>query len=453
MASHTGRITAKAYVVAAAAVSINLALGILYAWSIFKESIKQSLGCATPETFCWDPAAINDPYAVSCIVFSLAMIPAGRLHDRLGPRPTALCGALLVGAGFLLVGATTSYWAWVLGFGVMVGLGIGCGTACTTPVAIKWFPPSRTGLASGIVVAGAGLAPIYIAPLAAYFLDSQGLSHTLRIFGIGIWSVVSVFALLLLSPPKQKTAGPNPDAETNPSSSLPTDSTPLKIISSSLFWKIWLLYFCASGAGLMVIGSVAGMAGASMGAKAFWAVALVALGNALGRITAGAISDHIGRENTLMGFLVMQAISMFMAIRIVDGTIGGAATIVSMAVLIGFNYGTNLALFPALTKDLWGIENFGMNYGLLFTAWGAGGFFMARVSQSLLVSFGNYSPSLVCAGAMCGLAAWLAYRLKKRFKSDRRVLGSIPVSELLDPSYRPNRILGRPPRNEDAPVP
>jgi MFS family permease len=174
-----------------------------------------------------------------------------------------------------------------------------------------------------------------------------------------------------------------------------------------------VIYFVGSGAGLMVIGSVAGMAKRSMGEMAFIVVALMAIGNAGGRIVAGILSDRIGRKATLVIMLGFQALLMFAGIVIVEGS-SSAILLVILASLIGFNYGTNLSLIPSFTKDLWGLKNFGMNYGIVFTAWGVGGFVMSRLSQMLYAQSGNYIYSFVSAGILLVVGAILTLTLKKQ---------------------------------------
>lgn len=122
-----------------AGLGINLALGILYTWSIFKESIKESI-IAGDGRFDWSLAALNDPYAVCCLVFAFAMILAGRVQDKTGPKMTAVLGGVLTGSGLILIAFSTSWLVWILGFGVLTGAGLGFGYASATPPAIKWFP-------------------------------------------------------------------------------------------------------------------------------------------------------------------------------------------------------------------------------------------------------------------------------------------------------------------------
>src|SRR5690242_6810509 len=179
----------RGWTVTFAGTGINLALGVLYTWSMFKAAIGREFG--------WKDAQLNDPYALCCLVFAFSMILAGRCQDKLGPRLTASLGGLLVGAGLLLISRTQSYGLWVLGFGVLVGVGIGFGYSSATPPALKWFPPSQTGLIAGLVVAGFGLAPVYLSPLSKYLLATSGLRGAMLVYGIVFCIAVCALAQLL----------------------------------------------------------------------------------------------------------------------------------------------------------------------------------------------------------------------------------------------------------------
>jgi MFS family permease len=389
---------AQRWVVTFAGTGINLALGVLYTWSLFKEAIGKEFG--------WKGEQLNDPYALCCIVFAFAMIVAGRCQDKLGPRLTASLGGLLVGGGLVLISRTQSYGLWVLGFGVLVGIGIGFGYSSATPPALKWFPPSQTGLVAGLVVAGFGLAPVYLSPLSKYLLATSGLRGAMLVYGIAFCVAVCGLAQLLRNPP----ATPAPARGSGGTG--PSSGAAAGIWRSSAFYLLWALYFVGAGAGLMVISSISGMARKSMGEAAFLAVAVMAVGNAAGRIVAGLLSDRIGRRPTLTLVLLVQAVLMFVAIP-VTGTKGMSAwAIVLVATLIGFNYGANLSLFPSFTKDLWGLKGFGMNYGLLFTAWGVGGLVLSRLQQMLTArARGDFTSSFVTAGVLLLVGVGLSFLL------------------------------------------
>jgi len=418
----------KGWTVTFAGIGINLALGILYTWSIFKEAIRASIQKGGPTDFAWNPASLNDPYAVCCIVFACAMILAGRCQDKIGPRITALIGGILVGIGFIWISQTTAYLSWVLGFGIVVGVGIGFGYSSATPPALKWFPSAKTGLIAGLVVAGFGLASVYIAPLAKYLVAIWGLQNAMMFFGIAFLIVVCGFSLLLVNPPSAYMPESPVQQKTTSPKSKDADISPSKIIRTKEFFLLWFTYFIGAGAGLMVIGSVAGMAKKSLGEFAFLAVVIMAIGNAGGRILAGIVSDKIGRKLTLRMMLCFQAILMFAAIPLVGNANTGAWVLVLMAGLIGFNYGTNLSIFPSVTKDLWGIKHFGTNYGLLFTAWGVGGFVMGRLSQMLNVASNSFSTSFLTAGVLLLLGAVLTFFFKSEVKEQRPSLIKLKVA-------------------------
>jgi MFS transporter, OFA family, oxalate/formate antiporter len=406
----------KGWLVTFSGTGINLALGILYTWSVFKAAIEKPL---TDGGFGWDVGSsnlfinTNTPYAVCCLVFAFAMILAGKCQDKFGPRVTAFIGGVLVSIGLIWISRTSDFAAWVLGFGVFAGLGIGFGYSAATPPALKWFPPSKTGLIAGLVVAGFGLASVYIAPLSTYLLGAYGIQKSMLIFGIAFLIIVCGLSLMLINPPAgYKPEENHTDGTPKPAAKPQNDANPSQMMKSSAFYITWLIYFIGAGAGLMVISSVSGMAKKSLGDLAFIAVAVMAIGNAGGRIIAGVLSDKIGRRATLTIMLLFQCVLMLIAIPIVKSS--SAVILVLLATFIGFNYGTNLSLFPSITKDNWGLKNFGMNYGIVFTAWGVGGFVMPILHQNLYNRFGHvYTYSFLTAAVLLFLGACLTFALKK----------------------------------------
>lgn len=390
-----------------AGLGINLALGILYTWSMFKGAIEKEFG--------WQGSQLNDPYALCCLVFAFTMIVAGRCQDKIGPRVTASIGGLLVGAGFLLASTSNHYGVWMLGFGVLVGLGLGFGYSSATPPALKWFPPARTGLIAGLVVAGFGLAPVYLAPVSQYLLGHYQVKSSMFVLGIAFVVIVCGLAQWLVNPPPGFVAGAPaaPGRAPGAPAAAVVPAAPGAILRQPTFWLLWVTYFIGAGAGLMVIGSVSGMAKKSMGDLAFMAVAVMAIGNAGGRVSAGVLSDKIGRRQTLCLVLLIQAALMFIAIPVTASKDTTPLVIVLLASLIGFNYGANLSLFPSFAKDLWGLKNFGLNYGVLFTAWGVGGLVLPRLQQTLTSqSGGSYQSSFLTAGLLLLAGAALALRIK-----------------------------------------
>jgi MFS family permease len=389
----------KGWTVVLAGTGINLALGILYAYSMLKGDIGKLFSGA------------GDPYAYACLSFAASMIIGGKVQDKFGPRLTAIVGGLLVGAGFLVCSQSSNYWGWIFGFGILAGLGFGFGYSAATPPALKWFPPAKTGLIAGIVVAGFGIAPVYLAPLSKYLLGSYGLHTTMMILGIAFIVIVCGMALLVRNPP----AGfvPEGGAAAAGKKSSANDKTPMEVLREGRFYTLWITYFIGAGAGLMVIGSIAGLAKKSMGEMAFVAVAVMAIGNASGRVIAGILSDKIGRATTLMIMLVFQAALLFAAIPVVGSSSANPVVVTLLATFIGFNYGTNLSLFPSFAKDYWGSRNYGLNYGILFSAWGVGAFVLVKLSAVLSAKFGGFTVPLAVAGVMLLIGAMISLSLRQ----------------------------------------
>jgi OFA family oxalate/formate antiporter-like MFS transporter len=412
------KIKNKGWSVTMSGLGINLALGILYTWSMFKMAIKESIEAADGR-YNWSLSSLNDPYAVCCLVFAFSMIVAGRVQDKLSPRITAMIGGVLTGLGLMWVSQSYSLMVWVLGFGVLTGAGLGFGYASATPPAIKWFPAAKTGLIAGLVVSGFGLASVYIAPMSSYLIANYGLSTSMMIFGGAFMVVVCGLAQFLVNPPKgYSPEAPQSKEETAKPKAKAEDFEPMEMLRTRSFYLLWFVYLVGSGAGLMIIGNVAGMAKASLGEYAWVVVALMAVGNAGGRIVAGTLSDKIGRTQTMAIMLTFQAIIMFSLMMVGKNE---AFIMVMAGTLIGFNYGTNLSLFPSATKDYFGLKNFGMNYGLLFTAWGVGGFVLPRLSQMIVAGTGSFDSAYLTAAVMLLMGAGMTMVIDKPALADVRV--------------------------------
>jgi len=382
-----------------AGLGINLALAIMYTWSVISKG--------GPDAWGWSEADRSLPYAISCLIISLVMVPAGRMQDKLGPRLVATIGGILVGSGMILASFTTTPLGYVLGFGVLTGAGIASAYAAATPPAVKWFPPAMTGRVVGIVVSGFGLAPVYAAPLSNWLIGQFGLAQAVRILGVAFLVVVAGLAQLLQTPPPgyvppgtpPKPAGGGADGKRN--------HPPSEMLKTWQFYVLWFMYACGAGAGLMIISKLAEIASAQAGIKlGFVLVAVLAVGNGAGRIVAGIAYDKVGRRITLLSCFVLQALLILLLSQTTEGSLlAHGAVLAVVSALIGANYGANLAVFPAVTKDYYGLEHFGVNYGLLFTAWGFGGFLLALLAGRVYDATGSFSFAYYCSAALLAVAA------------------------------------------------
>lgn len=389
---------------------INLILGALYTWSIFKSEIETELGLNAAQTAL--------PYTVECLVFAFMMALAGRMQDKAGPRWVAAFGGLLVGAGFFIsgVGSTSGnpLLYYVAGYGCLTGAGTAFAYASTTPPAVKWFPPRMHGLVIGIVVGGVGLASVWAAPLISFMLGSSAfsLASTFKTLGVAFFAAIVILAQFLRNPPEgYAPAAPGYQAEETAGGAGPAadaaDYTWLEMMKTGRFYIIWIMFAFGAGAGLMLISFAKSMASGSIAEMGYMLVALLAVGNAGGRVAAGAMSDRIGRMTTLLAVYLLQA--AMLAVLSLYGN--HSAAVIIAVIAIGFNYGACLSVFPSITAGFFGLKNLGMNYGIVFTAWGVGSI-MATVAGKIKVEYGSYTTALVLAAVLCVAAAAMTFAIR-----------------------------------------
>jgi MFS transporter, OFA family, oxalate/formate antiporter len=393
----------RGWVVTLGGMGLNLALGILYAWSVFSKQLAETVERGG---FGWTKTQATLPYTLAIACFAAMMVPAGRLQDRIGPRMVATVGGVLTGIGLVVASFATpaSILPAVLGFGLLAGTGFGLGYAAATPAAVKWFPPEKKGLITGLVVAGFGIAPVYIAPLSKHLLSTYGVAASFRILGVAFFVIATAFAQLIRDAPKD-LVHPAKAAAPGTVSGKP-DLGWRDVVRTPTFWMLYAQYAFAATAGLMVIGHMAKIVAVQSGntiQSGFLFVALLATFNASGRVVAGVMSDYIGRVVTIALVCIAQALVMFFfsGFSTASGFVLGAA-------VAGFSYGACLSLFPATAADYWGTKNMGLNYGILFTAWGVGGVVGPTLAGQIADRTGSYAAAYQIAGVLAASAAVLA---------------------------------------------
>ncbi|MGA2978122.1 MAG: OFA family MFS transporter [Terriglobales bacterium] len=385
-------------------VSMNLALGSLYAWSVFVAPLEKE--------FHWKRADTSNVFIIAVVVFALTFIVAGRLQDKLGPFKISLIGAVLVSLGFFLCSSADSLTKFFIFFGVLGGLGNGFGYATPIPVMSKWFPDKR-GLAVGLAVGGYGGGSAIFGPLAAsYLIPHFGWRTTFQVLG-GIFFLMTVFgAFLLKNPPAgYKPAGWSP-APTSKTAATTYDFTPGEVLRTSSFYLLWVAYALGCAAGLMVISQLVPFAksvGIPSITLASFGLVVGATGNAMGRILSGWMSDHLGRVNVLR---LMIGISM-VAMPVLYFVGGNVVGLFVMLFIVYWCYGTQLSVNGSNAADFWGTKNLGLNYGMLFTAWGVAGLLGGRIGGMLYDKYHNYQMAFYTAAGLAAVALLCELAVKR----------------------------------------
>jgi OFA family oxalate/formate antiporter-like MFS transporter len=386
---------------------MNIALGTLYAWSVFVAPLEKEFG--------WKRADTSMVFTIAVVVFALSFIVAGRLQDKYGPFWVSLTGGILVSLGFFLCSFTHSLTYLFICFGVIGGLGNGFGYATPIPVMAKWFPDKR-GLAVGLAVGGYGAGSALFGPLANLkLIPAYGVHTTFQILG-GIFLVMTIIgAFLLKNPPVgYRPEGWTPAPATANTGATTREFTPSEVLATPTFYFMWIAYALGTSAGLMVISQLVPFAKSvhiSSAALATMTLVVGAAGNASGRILSGWMSDALGRLNVLRLMIALSAVSMPILYMV-----GGNITGLYVAVFVVYwCYGTQLSVNAAATADFFGAKNAGMNYGLLFTAWGVAGVIGPRIGGVLFDKYKNYQMAFYTA-AVLAVVALIAEMLARRPK-------------------------------------
>jgi len=374
---------------------MNLALGSLYAWSVFVAPLEKEFG--------WKRADTSMVFTYAVVVFAMSFIVAGRLQDRYGPFWVSITGGLLVSIGFFLCAYTSSLNYLYICFGVLGGIGNGFGYATPIPVMAKWFP-DRRGLAVGLAVAGYGGGSAIFGPLSnLYLIPNFGWRSTFMILG-GIFLVMTMIGSFLLKNPPAgyKPPGWTP-APAAKAAATTYDFSPGEVLQTPAFWFMLVAYALGTSAGLMVISQLVPFArsqGIPSTALQTMTLLVGAIGNASGRIFSGWLSDTLGRLNTLRLMIAISAVAM----PILYAVGSNVTLLYVMVFLVYYCYGTQLSVNASTTSDFWGTKNAGINYGLLFTAWGAAGIIGPRIGGKFFDKYHNYEYAFYTAAVLAAIA-------------------------------------------------
>jgi OFA family oxalate/formate antiporter-like MFS transporter len=374
------------------AVVMTLALGTLYAWSVFVAPLEYEFG--------WKRAQTSTVFTLATVMFAASLLLAGKLQDRFGPFWISVTGSILITLSFFLFSFTSNLYLLYFFYGVLGGAGTGFGYGTVVPVMAKWFP-DRIGLAIGLALVGFGSGSAVFGSFANLVLFPRfGWRTSCQILS-GIFLVMTMTAAFLLK---------NPTAirhSTNDISVLKTSArhqfTPGEVLCTSAFYLLWFGFGLGSTAGLMVISQLIPFAnnqGISSATLATLGLVVGAFGNVSGRVLSGWLSDIMGRLNTLRVVIGISCMAM-------PALYWVGAHLTALYVLVYFvyfSYGAQASVIPATVSDFWGTRYAGTNYGTLFTAWGFAGILGPTIGGVLFDRYKNYGVAFYTAAGLAVVA-------------------------------------------------
>ncbi len=387
------------------AVLVQMCLGAVYAWSVFTPELKQAG---------WSKMDTQIVFAVGLATFAIFMVLAGRLLSKWGPRKLALTGGIVLGAGYVFAGLTggTDFWSVLIGVGLIGGAGIGLGYVVPIAVGMRWFPDHK-GMITGLAVAGFGFGAMFWVKLAGTWgglIQQLGIAQTFMLYGVAFALLVVTGSIWMRMPP----AGWLPAGFKLPAQKAGSGGenyTPTEMVLTPQFHLIFLTFAVSAGAGLMSIGlmklypmealQASGFSLQEASAIAGTAMAVFfSIANGIVRVVWGTLSDKLGRKRSVMYMAGSQGIILLLF----SSMAGNEYLLYLGAALIGFNFGGNFALFPALTADEFGNAAVGKNYPFVFLSYGVGGI-VFPILGGMLGDMGNFPLAFSICGSACLVGA------------------------------------------------
>lgn len=401
MATESGARTGSAsldrsrWLIAAAAIVMQLALGAVYAWSVF---VKPLRGLNH-----WSVTQVSLTFTIAIFMLGIGATIGGFLLDRVGPRLMATIAGLVYGVGVIGASFSTRNLALLyLTYGVIGGLGLGLGYIVPVATLVKWFP-DRRGVITGLAVGGFGAGALITAPVATSLIKSVGVSQTFLMLGVVYLLVVVVSAQFYRPAPLgYKPAGWEASAA-QVKQRAARDFTPRQALGRWQWYALWLMLMLNVSAGIMLISQAAPIGVEVTRVSAIVAaglVGLISIFNGAGRVFWGSISDLIGRKNVFLTMFLIQAVVFFFLPNATSFVLFGV-----LSAVIALCYGGGFGTMPAFAADYFGPRFAGSIYGLMLTAWGVGGAFGPILIAQVRDRTGNYRGAMYVIAVVMLIAA------------------------------------------------
>jgi len=373
----------KRWLIAFAAILLQMALGAVYAWSVFRIPLSRQ--------FHWTISEVTLTFTIAIFVLGIASFIGGLWLNRSGPRVVALTAGVLYGGGVFLASFTHSLPWLYISYGVIGGFGLGFGYIVPISVLVKWFPDKR-GLMTGIAVGGFGAGALVTAPVATALIQSVGVLRTFADIGIAFLIITVAMGYFMENPPAGWAPSgwiPKPALR---SQRAVRDFSLGEALKSWQWWALWLLLFLNTSAGISLISQESPMfqeLGKLTAIVAAGMVGIVSIGNAIGRVFWAWVSDLATRRWT---FVIMFALQILLFWFLPGFHTAASLTAVSFIILMC--YGGGFGTMPAFAADYFGAKNVGPIYGLMLTAWGVASAFGPLLIAHLRQTSGAYQGGL-----------------------------------------------------------
>lgn len=401
--------TKKRWLILLASCFINLCIGSMYAWSVFSTPMAEYLSQLNGIKL--TPANLAIVFVICNSVGPITMISGGKINDTFGPKLVIFFGGLMFGGGMILCGFAKSITQLILFYGIVTGLGLGMVYGATISTSVKFFPDKR-GFVGGITTALFGISSVIIPPIAATITAKTGVLSAFKIIGLAFTIVVCISAFFIEKCPEGfKPNGWEPPIQNN-NSNKSNNKNWKEMLQTPTFYTMICLLMCGAVAGLMCISLASPLAKKMIGmsvASATAAVSTLALFNVLGRISAGLISDKIGRINTLALACLLSIVGLYF--MYISGQ-GDVKTFYIGISVIGVCFGSFMGVFPGFTADQFGIKNNSVNFGIMFSGFAIAGYVGPTIMTNTFKSTGSYSGAFLIgiAFSIGGLLLTFVYR-------------------------------------------
>lgn len=381
--------------IGAAAVLVQLALGAVYAWSVFAKPLENQFG--------WSKSEASLPFIVVIGVLFVGTFVGGRIQDRVGPRPVVLAGGVLYSTGVMLASLTSSpdqLWLLVATYGVIAGIGLGLGYIVPIAMLVKWFPDKR-GLITGIAVGGFGAGALVTAPVAERLIDPTDVPQTFLVLGLAYLVATLVGGSGFRNPP----AGWSPPGWSGEQRARGGEARQYGLgeaLRTREWWQLTAILTLNTATGIALISQASPAAQELTGATPVAAAGLVgilAVFNGGGRVLWAWLSDLVGRMPVFVAMLGLQALSFFLLARVDSFVLFGV-----LAAVIYLCYGGGFGTMPATAADYFGTRHAGAIYGAMIVAWSAAGV----IGPLAIAAIGERSDGFVAPFTVIAVVALLA---------------------------------------------